>query len=426
MPELMLFLLKLLSILHLLGYFGYTTLAHQHSLHQASNLIINITNASSLAPVHSSFHANSSASGPHAMEEHSMKRRGSIPSNKAFSALSQDWHIGPRSIVDIPTELPAPFDGYQNSWIQWQEYDDWNSSTLLQNYQDIMSGLCTIEDSFCSFKARNGSTVQAKATDFHDECILWDDSCSGNRTAAIEKFFDSVFRYQFNGPLLGNLFFQQAANQSDCDAYNPPERLTQLQSIKSWMRSSQCVFAADEWIEMTGYNWGHYFSHQNESKAEYIHQMVNGSDVTPDVLPSCCGACFIQAENVDLYYWPEPDSDTSCLSVIGSVRPIDYGATTENGMTYWACNQTESSTTNIVITAHITTVGSLAVKVSDYNPGSSSPCDADESGSQNQSINARDGYTSVYRRAHSLIVPTAITQPDDLPLSTIVSGHFTL
>ena len=130
---------------------------------------------------------------------------------------------------------------------------------------------------------------------------------------------------------------------------------------------------------------------------------------------------------MDLYYWPEPNSDQSCLSIVGdSVRPLDYGATTEGSTTYWACNWTQSSTTGILTTAQITTVGSLAVKLSSYNPWSSSPCVVNEPGSQNQSIKARDGYASVYRRAHSLIIPTSITQTDGLPISTVISGNFTL
>ena len=415
MPGPILFLLKLLSILCLLGHSKYKTLAHQQNIDQASNSIKIITNGPSLTRANNSSHANASASGPHALYENSMKHRGSILSNKAFSALSRDRQIHPRSIVDDSTELPAPFNRLPNSPV------------LLQNYQDVLSGSCTFEDSFCSFKASNGSIIKAGATDLHDECLLWDDSCSGNRTAGIEKFFDMAFRDEnhpnWNGPLLGNLCFQQRfVNLSDCDAYNPPERLADFLRIKNWMRSSQCVSAADEWIAMTGYNWGRYFGTENETKAEYIHDVGNSSVV----LPSCCGTCLVQAENVDLYYWPEPDSDTSCLSVIGSVRPIDYGATTESGTTYWACNWTQSSTTGIITTATITTVGSLAVKVSNYSPWSSSPCENNERGSQNHSIKARDGYASVYKRAHSLIVPTAITQADGLPISTVVSGQFTL
>ena len=44
--------------------------------------------------------------------------------------------------------------------------------------------------------------------------------------------------------------------------------------------------------------------------------------------PSCCGVCETNVDNVEIYYWPKPDVNTSCLSIIGdSIRPIDFGAT---------------------------------------------------------------------------------------------------
>ena len=416
MPEATLFLLRLLSIPFLLGRCQYKAPVRQQSLDQASESSITISKSLSLAYTHNGTSASPSTNGPHAMVENSIEQWGSILSNKEFCPLSQGRHIHPRSIVDGPTKLPAPFNSYPDG-LGWS-----------QNYQNILSGYCTIEDPFCFFKASNGSMVKANGTELYEDCVLWDDSCSGNRTAAIEKFFDAALRTNNtnnigSGPLLRNNCFQQLfVNVSDCDTYNPPERLTEFLKIKNWMRSSQCVSAADEWIAMTGYDWGEYFSTGNETKAEYIHDQGNSSVV----LPSCCGLCLVYAENVDLYYWPEPDSDTSCLSIIGSVRPIDFGATTQSDTTYWACNWTQSSTTGILTTAQITTVGPLTVKVSSYNPWSSSPCDVDEPGSKNQSIKAHDGFASVHKRAHSLIIPTAMTQADGLPISTLVSGQFTL
>ena len=421
MAKLMLFLSQLSLILCLLDHNRHVTFAHQHSSSQASNPTTTTANAStalSLTHAHSSSHANPSTGGPHATDEHNMKIRGSILSNKMFSGLSQQRQIYPRSILDTSTELPAPFNSEPDS------------SQYLPNYQDILSGLCTIDDDFCFFETSNGSIVKADATRFSDDCVLWNDTCSGDRTAALKNFFDTAFcssphnRKYGNGPLLANGCFQQRfVNQSDCNTFNSPERLSEFRTIKDWMRSSQCISAADEWIAMTGYSWGYFFAGWNITKANYIDFFGNLSYT----LPSCCGSCLVYAENVDLYYWPEPESDQSCLSIVGdSVRPVDYGATTEGSTTYWACNWTQSSKTGILTTAQITTIGSLAVKVSRYDPWSSSPCDVDEPGSQKQSIKARDEYASVYRRAHSLIIPTPITQTDGLLISTIVSGNFTL
>lgn len=215
-------------------------------------------------------------------------------------------------------------------------------------------------------------------------------------------------------------FTQHLVNQSDCDTYNHPERLSEFQKIRDWMRSPQCVSAADEWIAKTGYPWGYYFNTMNNSKAEFIKVHGYSSSVN---LPSCCGSCIINPASVDLFYWPEPDSDTSCLSIIGdTVRPIDYGATTKVGMTYWGC----TVSTMILTTAHITTAGSLAVKIPHFSPWSTPMCDEDKAESQSLIQSSPSSYASVHRRAHSLILLTPTTQVDGLPISTVVSGGFTL
>ncbi len=345
-------------------------------------------------------------------------------------------------VTDVPTPMPAPF--YPN------QYNLFNSTKFKVNYQDIRSGFCAIGDDFCSFKDSNGTVVKAVATNFSEECLLWDASCSGNRTLAIEKFFNITFNDEWpddsamNGNLLENDCFSQTGlvNQSDCDTYNPPERLSDFENIKKWMRSPQCVLAANEWIAMTGSPWGYVFEGGlNETKAqdaadgallEQIHPAI-GQDNSTAAPPSCCGVCNVSPQNVDIYYWPEPGADSSCLGIIGeTLKPIDYGATTTIysgfGETYtdiyWGCN----SAGYFITTAEISTIGSLAVKVSSYSPWSASPCDENDAGSQlsNQSINARDGRPSVYARGHSLIVPPSITQADGLLVSTTVSGEFTL
>ena len=90
----------------------------------------------------------------------------------------------------------------------------------------------------------------------------------------------------------------------------------------------------------------------------------------------CCGTCYIYGPNVDVYYWPEPDADTSCLSIIGSdVVPLDVGAQTdEAGVVYWAAS------TNLydiyvptVTTALITTINGVVVKEAIANPWGASP-----------------------------------------------------
>ncbi len=342
------------------------------------------------------------------------------------------------SLVGIPNPLPSPFQA--------------GSTPDLQNYQDIQLGECAIEDNYCSFDGSNNTRNLSILTKvFDDQCLLWNSSCSGNRTFAIDEFFNDTrglletnFCFsQFDQgvppgdqslvdipyiPAGGHMVEDSNIIPSDCEKYNPPERLSEWQGIKSWLRSPGCALAQNEWTKM-GRTW------------------------TVEK-PPCCGDCFIGAENVDLYYWPEPDVNTSCLSIIGTtVNPFGYGATTgsihdlvedyQTG-TYWACpaknpatstlttdfGSTVTSVYSIITTAEITTIGSLAVKVSLFNPWSSSPCVETgtiprDSNRSNSSAELQAKHT-IEARGQTLIIPSSITQTNGLPVSTMVLGNFTL
>ena len=317
-----------------------------------------------------------------------------------------------QNMNDSGTELPAPF----------YNIDPWGRH--MRNYQHILSGFCDLSDAFCSFQYSNGTMRKAKPRSMDDMCLLWDSSCSGDRKSAIEKFFDSTVR------LGGNSCFEQTPGigSTACLKWNPSSRLLEWQKIRQWMKTSQCPSALGEYNELKGIN--------NTNSKKFFR------DVS-----TCCLRCYIQAENVDLYYWPEPDADTSCLSVIGgSIRPIDYGATkalatvfrelteTVETVTYWGCKGKTLKTDvlsyqghlttwfsrDMTMTAKVTTIGSLSVKISMYNPWSSAPCDQEDATSRVQSV-------TIEPRAQTqpLTIPSSITQKNDGPKS-VVSEGFTL
>ena len=335
------------------------------------------------------------------------------------------------SNIILPTPLfPHPLDG-----------EGPFGKRNVKNYEDIKSGFCDLADEFCSFKDANGTIREASPVNMSDQCVLWDTSCSGNKTRAMEKFFSAAFPDGDDNSLdlriTDNKCFalRGSSSQSDCVTYNPPDRLIEWQKMKDWMRSPQCVLAAEQWENMTGHPWGFIFDGgipQNESY---------GSSDPSGLTPSCCSFCDVQVQNVDLYYWPEPDANLSCLSTIGeSMRPLDYGATTTilnlgsslSTRTYWVCEATESKdpgyTLRDLVIATVSTIGSLAVKLPLHNPWSPSPCIEDKNGSQglNRSIKYRDRHPSIHARDHSLLIPSSITQTGSLPVSTVVSGDFTL
>lgn len=337
-----------------------------------------------------------------------------------------------------------------------------NDVAYRPNYQDIKPGTCTIEDEYCLFKNNTGTVKKANTTEFEDMCLLWDPSCSGNRTLAMEKFFDPTF----HSDLLGNACFSQltsvnSVSLSNCNIHNPPNRMSEFREMKNWMRSEQCVSAALEWAAMTpinnfGPNYTFADAVDNKSGTEDPDSQIGAQMEDPyyglhkfSNSSSCCGACEFYAENVDVYYWPEPDANTSCLSIIGeSVRPLTYGATTTTFIvdptssettTYWGCEPTSTfynpmvrenvTYTPEVTTAEITTIGSLVVKVPLIDPWSSSPCR--ESGVISQGLNGSTEiggkHATMHARDHTLIIQSSITQDKGLsPATTAVSGNFTL
>ena len=346
------------------------------------------------------------------------------------------------TLIDIPTPLPSPFQG---GFID------------AKNYKDIISGYCAIDDNYCSFEgsARIGN-LSTKV--FSDQCLLWDTSCSGNRTLAIDEFFNSTQKFlhdnscfaQFSSGVApghpdisipavdpgSGIVDSNLVIPSDCENYNPPERISEWQDIKKWMRSPACVSAQREWIKMGG---------------------KGPASIPSEVAPSCCGLCDVGVDTVDLYYWPEPDVNTSCLNIVGTnVNPFTYGATTggmgdhgefETG-TYWACSakapatstytqpgtrpgvtETITSVYPIVTTAMVTTIGSLPIKVSLFNPWSSSPCIDPDTSPRNSNGSISSAELHIRRaaqpRAHNITVQFSTSQ-DNSPVSTVVLGNFTL
>lgn len=79
------------------------------------------------------------------------------------------------------TALPAPFKDDQ-----LKDSDD-QMKKIIKNFDDVISGFCDLTDNFCSFKDDNGTLRKAHPTSMDDECVLWDASCSGNKTLAMES-----------------------------------------------------------------------------------------------------------------------------------------------------------------------------------------------------------------------------------------------
>ena len=330
-----------------------------------------------------------------------------------------------------------------------------SQSTVNSRFQSDKAKACDIKDNYCN-NSRISNT--ANVTDLDDLCVLWDPSCSSNGTLAANRFFNQTFQ----NDLFGNVCFTQvnytdSVGVSKCDEFNPPKRMFEFREMRNWMRSKQCVSAAANWAARTPGDVNFTYANAKDWKisredpdTQMEAQMYPDSiNYTSGVAPSCCGVCNVYSQNVDIYYWPEPDTNTSCLSIIGgSIRPLDYGATktevslntTETSTaTYWGCNPRTSTFynpmergnvtyTTATTTAQITTIGSLLVKVPVVNPWSSSPCleSGQISRGSNKSTDIRDKHAPIHARDHALMTTSSFPRSNGSAVKTIVSGSFTL
>lgn len=405
----MLYLIRSLVLFSLLQDKDHISFAHQMPSRQDSNSSVKIASNISTSSL---------------IQEHS-----SSSTSTSRNIINNHTHV----LAGADATLPLPV--YSNP----KYAGDYKITKLIQ---DIKSATCAIKDLYCLPEGKNGTVGKIHATNIDDTCLLWDSSCSGNRSFARDTFFDPTFQHD----LLGNRCFVLAGsmnlgNTSDCDKYNPLGRISEFQDIKNWMRSQQCVSVAKEWTAIAESNFDpdSQLAVQMDPHRYHVVEAANGS---------CCDVCYTFVDNVDIYYWPEPDVNTSCLSIIGnSIKPIDAGATRDvwswgtstTTDIYWGC-QPEISTfydtrmsksftyTEPIRTAEIRTIGSLSVKVYLSDPWSPSPCTETNIMSQESSgsIQVRDRHVTMYGRDHTLIIQSSITHADNLPVTTMVSGNFTL
>ena len=151
--------------------------------------------------------------------------------------------------------------------------------------------------------------------------------------------------------------------------------------------------------------------------------------------------CGLTVADVDIYFWPDPSRDTSCLSIVGNaIKPPMQDASTRtiyggwnNSMyttVYWGCTARDSTAgSSFVTTAVLDVTGSLSAKHYLFNPWSSQPCSAEAMRSTSpisQPHEARGVKSSAHVRRHPLLAPSGITQTSDGFGATVTSGKSTL
>ena len=163
-------------------------------------------------------------------------------------------------------------------------------------------------------------------------------------------------------------------------------------------------------------------------QAEWRREKL-GDLLKPD---GCCGTCIIQGKNVDVYYWPEPDADTSCLSIVGTdVQPIDYGATSLRclGKKYWGCTTlvpgSSISTITTAVIDHRSMWGGLPLKTYLVHPYSSQPC-PEITPVPLKSSKTYAAWPPLTKTNYSLGISSTASWHAGSRASTMVSGNFTL
>ena len=268
------------------------------------------------------------------------------------------------------------------------------------NSTPIHGSGCLLQEAHCSLRGPGHSL-----DDLTDGCVLWDTTCSGNRSLATKHFYGSIM----NGLKKNKCFYDSSP---DCTKNNPIGRMSAFDKAKEWMRSSQCASESPSIIELEG---------TEDADLVKENSFLN---------QTCCDNCQVAVDRVDFYYWPSPHANTSCLSIIGDGESdLAVGATTVNSDIYWACTSWSSSQGQIglgspviITTATLTTIASLTFRTHLYNPWSKIPCES-SAGSLSSSLISKvkpdDTGQFLHPRGHSLVAPNVL-------VSTTVLGEFTL
>ena len=173
-------------------------------------------------------------------------------------------------------------------------------------------------------------------------------------------------------------------------------------------------------------------STQAYASTGYQHQNKSAVTTNASVSDPCRNInlqnCWAVVGTVDVYYWPQPGADTSCLSIIGTATmpPLQDATITTTSLsdtgwttvTYWGC--TPPPGTVYLTTAEMTTVDGSSFKTYLVNPWSQ-PCGA--SASDWASFAAAN---TLKARGHTLAAATNATNYGDPHPTIVTSGSSTL
>lgn len=223
-----------------------------------------------------------------------------------------------------------------------------------------------------------------------EACALWDPKCKTNLTeeALFNNFFNGVMNSTVQQLKDDPCFVDLGYNETTCHGKPiDPKNASLSIAAKSYLRSPQCSSDYNSlWLKyskftkpltstltnMIGHN---YIKWNNDNRYQETYPpgllTLTHDPIQPEKTDCGCGQCNLYGPNVDVFYWPEPGSDGSCLSIVGTeVKPLLEGVkTAKNGDLFWG---TVTNSYDIYVgtqtTAVLMTINGITIKQRVVNP----------------------------------------------------------
>lgn len=144
--------------------------------------------------------------------------------------------------------------------------------------------------------------------------MLWNSSCFGNITEALNEFFNNSGT--MNLLVYGAWeYYGQHREKSGI----PPDMNSM---IVSWMRDPVCHSSFLEWH--TENPDQSIWTYTDREENNDVLQTLDWSSIATNTGTfGCCEACELVGGNVDVYFWPMPGANTDCLATVGTKAASD-------------------------------------------------------------------------------------------------------
>lgn len=130
---------------------------------------------------------------------------------------------------------------------------------------------------------------------------------------------------------------------------------------------------------------------------------------------------------VEVFYWPDPNADKSCLSIVeDTAYPLDMGATVgQQSETYWACTlRTPTTGESIVTTASLEVYSQTTLKVHMVNPWHPQDCfnvSIPHAVPQIRTVSPK--VNKLHQTGYAIDTQPSITRADNIIATAVLDGY---